>query len=259
MDELQSISILKSYVESIDELARWDIQLAQELSYRVIQYGIKWIEPPVDSNPFMLASFKQIKHALDKGRSKSKNAKNKSNGNQTKIKWESNENQIEIKSESNWNQIEIKLESNSDKIKNKNKNKKNKIKNKNNNINLTVNTETNISDLSKNGFPEFWNSDVNACLELIKSFNNGIVDWTVQNQRRFAKHLVDKLKKLQVIQSWEFTWQQILELILRIGSESKFHYAKITSPELIYRNLAMLLGLCKNEIKSGTDNILPVL
>ena len=85
-EELESISIFNSYVRSIDQLARWDMQLAQELSYWIIQFGIKWIEPPADSNPFMLSVFEQIKEPLMKWRNKGMNAKTKSKENQNEIK-----------------------------------------------------------------------------------------------------------------------------------------------------------------------------
>ena len=133
-EELESISIFNSYVRSIDQLARWDMQLAQELSYWIIQFGIKWIEPPADSNPFMLSVFEQIKEPLMKWRNKGMNAKTKSK-----------ENQNEIKSESNQNQNEIKTKSNGDKIKNKKK--------KENNIILSSNEDKSASTV-------YWNEEM---------------------------------------------------------------------------------------------------
>lgn len=109
MEELERFAVLKSYAKTIDLLAKWDIQLAYELSYWIIQYGIYGKEPPTDSSPFMLASFEQIKKPIDKCRNKSWNAKKN---------WEIVWNQNEIKTKSNENQTERK-----EKIKIKIKNK----------------------------------------------------------------------------------------------------------------------------------------
>ena len=73
-------------------------------------------------------------------------------------KKKSNEVEKEIKSKSNQNQNEIKTKSNDDK-------NKNKIKNKNNNLNT-------LSSIEDNGAStEYGNSQINECLEIIKSFN----------------------------------------------------------------------------------------
>lgn len=72
MEEIERFQVLNSYAKSIDQLARWDIQLAYELSYWIIQYGIYGHEPPEDSNPFMLAVFNQIKIPIDAWKNLSK-------------------------------------------------------------------------------------------------------------------------------------------------------------------------------------------
>lgn len=99
MEELDRFAVLKSYAKTIDILAKWDIQLAYELSYWIIQYGIYGKEPPTDSSPFMLASFEQIKKPIDTCRNKSWNAKKN---------WEIVLNQNEIKKKSNENQTKRK-------------------------------------------------------------------------------------------------------------------------------------------------------
>ena len=221
-EELESISIFNSYVKSIDQLARWDMQLAQELSYWIIQFGIKWIEPPADANPFMLSAFEQIKVPLMKWRNKWKNAKKKSD-----------EHENEIKSESNQNQNEIKSKSNDDK-------KKNKKENKNNNLNTLSSNEDNGAST------EYGNSEINECLEIIKSFNGWMIDWTQKRNRIYWKNLIWKLKHSPPVQNW-FTWQNTLQAILQIVSNNKFHRSKITNPKSIYDNLTLLLQLCEQE------------
>lgn len=211
-EELESISIFNSYVRSIDQLARWDMQLAQELSYWIIQFGIKWIEPPADSNPFMLSVFEQIKEPLLKWRNKWMNAKK------------------EIKTKSNENQNEIKTKSNRDKIKNK--------KEKENNIILSSNEDKSASTVDKK------NPEIDECLEIIKSFNGWMIDWTQKRNRIYSKNLIWKLKQSPPVSSGKYSRQETLKVLLQVISENKYHRSKITDPKKIYENLTLLFQVC---------------
>lgn len=91
--------------------------------------------------------------------------------------------------------------------------------------------------------------DINECLDLVKSYNGGIVNGSDAKQRQFANHLIKKLQKLTSVQEGRFTWQATLEMILKIISENEYHATKIASPELIYRNLASLMQICKAEFQ----------
>ena len=91
--------------------------------------------------------------------------------------------------------------------------------------------------------------DINECLYLVKSYNGGIVNGSDAKQRQFANHLIKKLQKLTSVQEGRFTWQATLEMILKIISENEYHATKIASPELIYRNLASLMQICKAEFQ----------
>ena len=123
-----------------------------------------------------------------------------------------------------------------------------------NNIILTNDTETEVS-------VEYGNSDINQCLNLIKTYNWWLLDWTVKNSRRYAKLLIDKLNKLESIQSWKYTRIETLEIILKVISQNKYHSAKITSAESIYRNLAVLMQQCKSDISKAQTNqiVLPTI
>lgn len=90
--EVDRFQVLESYVKSIDQLAKWDINLAYELSYRIIQYWIYGEEPPADSNPFMLAVFNQIKIPIDTWKNISKvNSKNWKRGWRPLKDWKSSQ------------------------------------------------------------------------------------------------------------------------------------------------------------------------
>lgn len=219
-EELESISIFNSYVRSIDQLARWDMQLAQELSYWIIQFGIKWIEPPADSNPFMLSVFEQIKEPLMKWRNKGMNAKKKPNEDEEKIKTKSNQNQNEIKTKSNG-----------DKIKNK--------KEKENNISLSNDNES--------ASTVYWNEEINECLEIIKSFNGWLIDGTQKRNRIYWKNLIWKLKESPPVKIKWYSRQNTLKAILQVISQNKYHRTKITNPKTIYDNLTLLFQVCDEE------------
>lgn len=120
-----------------------------------------------------------------------------------------------------------------------------------NNIILSDNTET----------KSFWNEEINRCLDLIMKYNWGLIDWTKQNGRRYSKLLIDKLNKLEKIKSWEFTWYDTLEIILKVIAKNKYYASKITSPESIYRNLSVLMQQCKADMWKATTSsiVLPVI
>lgn len=122
-----------------------------------------------------------------------------------------------------------------------NKNKSNN-KSKNSSNNKTDSKKENqLSTLSKDKEAKaYWNPDVNECLEIIKGLNGWIVDWTIKDQRRYAKHLVDKIKKLDKISSGERSWQDYLKWLLNLVSKSKYDVRKIVWPKQIFKNLAGL-------------------
>lgn len=260
--ELDRFQVLKSYAISIKTLYEADEGLAKELSFRIIQYWIFGTPPPKKSNPIMLALFEQMKIPIDKCRNKSQNAvKNWGKvWNQIEIKWKSNDNQNDIKWESNENQNEIKPKEN--------------IKYKNikyiNSIN-TINSDTegkNIEPLividgaeekekssAKKEKETYWNSDVNLCLELIKKYNGGCIDGAEKQERQYARNLITKLKKLEMVQDNSYRWEEILELILKVISGDEYYATKIGGAKQIYYNLATLLQRCKVSISKHKPTV----
>lgn len=158
-------------------------------------------------------------------------------------KQKTTEQQTKNKQKTSKKQAKKQAENNQVKVEDKDK----EIRNINISISNDIDTEAEAS--------EYWNEEINKCLNLIKAYNWWLVDWTVKNNRRFAKLLIDKLNKLESIQSWKYTWNATLEIILKVISQNKYHAPKITSPELIYRNLAILMQACKNDIWKQQNNI----
>ena len=127
------------------------------------------------------------------------------------------------------------------------------ISNTNNNISISNDIETDAKA------SEYWNSEINKCVNLIKQYNWWLLDWTQANSRKYSKLLIDKLNKLDSIKEWRYTRDETLEIILKVISQNKYHAPKITSPELIYRNLAILMQACKNDVwkYQSQNTILP--
>jgi hypothetical protein len=112
---IDRFQIMKSYAETIRLVAWTNQQLAEKLSYVIIQYWIYGELPKWYDDPMLLAFFSQVKLPIDKCRAKSWNAKKT---------YEKALNQNEIKTKSNENQTERKDKK--EKIKNKKENKERK-------------------------------------------------------------------------------------------------------------------------------------
>lgn len=238
MESSERFQFLRTYLDSLDKLAEADEVLAKELAWKIIQYWIKW-EDENSWNPIIEAMFVQIKLMIDNG--KEITERNKENWK----KWwrPKNQNKTEIKPNDNQNETELKP-------------KKTKIENRKDKI------ENNLLSLSKDkGWTEvqleeekYWKEEVNECLELIKSYNWWIIDWTIKNQRRYANMLVNKLEKLESVKEWKFTRYDTLEIILKVISQNKYYAPKITSPENIFRNLSILMQQCKVDISKASSS-----
>jgi len=104
----------------------------------------------------------------------------------------------------------------------------------------------------------YWNEDVNLCLDLIKWVNGWIVDWTKKEQRQYAKHLINKINKLDKIASWEWKRDDYLSGLLALISKSKYDIRKISSPKKIYYDLASLQQVANQmywEVKNPKKNL----
>lgn len=206
-----------------------------QLSWKIIQYWIYWINEE-SSDPIIEALFIQIKVMIDKRK------------------------EISIANSENWKKW---WRPKKTETKAKQKPKKSETKANENNIEhwtINIEQETNniiLSDDTETKVSEYWNSEINQCLNLIKQYNGWLLDWTVKQSRQYAKLLIDKLNKLESIQSWKYSRSQTLEIILQVVSKNKYHSSKITSVESIYRNLAVLMQVCKNDIsKTQTSSII---
>jgi hypothetical protein len=93
-------------------------------------------------------------------------------------------------------------------------------------------------------------------IELVKVYNWGLIDWTQKASRQYWKLLLDKLKKIPSVEKWDYQRNEVLETILRIISENKYHSSKIVSVESIYRNLTLLMQECKKASRNQEQVVL---
>jgi hypothetical protein len=98
------------------------------------------------------------------------------------------------------------------------------------------------------------NNVINQMIEIIKIYNNGMIDWTVKEIRRYCQHIINKLSKSESIVNGKFSLLELFEMIISLISNNKYHASKISSPKTIYYNLASLMMICKSEILSNNKD-----
>ena len=129
-------------------------------------------------------------------------------------------------------------------------------------VNVTVNDTVNDTDTdSKEILPteeakplakktdEYWNKEINECLNIIKEMNWWICDWTAKQQRYSGKHLIWKIKKLGKVSSWEYTWQKYLRSLLVVVAKNSHHSHKIAWPQIIFDKLAELQNVANQTVE----------
>ena len=221
MSEKGKFTFMETYLETVEQLKEHDPATACELLHAIIEY---WLYGKESENPLIKALMVQIKYAIDTWKQISlKNSENGKKGwrpKKSENKGTETEKNPKKANESEWKQKEK--------------------ENKNNNLNTLSSNEDNGAST------EYGNSEINECIEIIKSFNWWMIDWTQRRNRIYWKNLIGKLKHSPPVQNW-FTWQNTLQAILQIVSNNKFHRSKITNPKSIYDNLTLLLQLCEQE------------
>ena len=222
MSEKTKFTFMESYLETVNQLKEHDPATACELLHAIVNYWLYGIE---SENPLIKAFMVQIKYAIDTWKEISQ--KNSENGKKwwrpkkSENKREETEKNRKKANETEWKQ---------------NKNKKEKE----NNISLSNDNESAST---------FWDEEINECMEIIKSYNNGIINGSDQKWRQYSKHLIWKLKKIENVQEWKIKRQEVLKMILEIWKNNEYYSTKTTSPELIYYNLSTLMEVCRKQYK----------
>lgn len=117
--------------------------------------------------------------------------------------------------------------------------------NKDNNIISNDIIEAEASSITK---PKeiYWNEEINSLLQIIKNNNDWLCAGTVQEQRRYWKMLLGKLK--QFTKSW-YDPLESLDVLLQKLDWNQFYWPKKVWPKDIYYNFEKLIQVVKLEIQ----------
>jgi hypothetical protein len=100
-------------------------------------------------------------------------------------------------------------------------------------------------------------------LDIIKKYNDWVLNWSKWEQRIFAKHLITKVSEMPKVISWSMTWQVALNNILLRVSNNQYHSSKIWWPEIIFKNFWTLIQVAKTTAppspKSNIENYIDTL
>lgn len=223
--EKKKFVFMETYFETVEELKKHDPELANQLLEAIVQYWLYGIEP---DNPLIKALLVQIQYMIDTWKEISEKKS-------TAMKW--NKNAVKTYQKQSKQK---KTEKNSEEQNETEKTEKENKKEKENVIILSSNEDKSASTV-------YWNEEINECLEIIKSFNGWMIDWTQKMNRIYWKNLIWKLKQAPPVSSGNYSRQETLKAVLNVISKNKYHAWKITSPELIYRNLTLLFQVCEKE------------
>ena len=100
-------------------------------------------------------------------------------------------------------------------------------------------------------------NSISILLEVIKKYNNWIIDWKQEEQRRYWKLLLDKINKIDSVANWKYSAEWLLEIILEIVGKNEFHSHKIVWPKKIFYELAGLMAVCKQELQKQEKYKIP--
>jgi hypothetical protein len=106
-----------------------------------------------------------------------------------------------------------------------------------------------LSKDNKEDKSSYGDVEINECLDLIKSYNNWIINGSTKKWRQYANHLITNLKKIDNVKNWKIKRQDVLKMILEVWKANDYYSTKTTSPELIYYNLSTLMEVCRKEFK----------
>jgi len=99
----------------------------------------------------------------------------------------------------------------------------------------------------------YWNEEINSLLEIIKKHNNWICDWAQKEQRQYWNLLLNKIKKIDKIENWNYTRSQYVSWLLEVVSQNKFFSHKISWPKKIYYALAELIQVANQTMEKKKE------
>jgi len=85
--------------------------------------------------------------------------------------------------------------------------------------------------------------DINEIIEIFKSFLGGSLDGSIQINRRYAKHLLDRLGKDYP----EENPTRLVGILLKVGLMDDFHSKNLTSTKYLYYNMQKIIQIAKTK------------
>jgi predicted transcriptional regulator len=145
----------------------------------------------------------------------------------------------------NWNEYQSKLTDKSTSKLTINQQSTNNQLTTNNNDN-NDNNENNISKEIVQAPQSYGNQDINLVYSHLKEVLGGTPDGTITENRRFAKLLLDKMKKDYP----EKSPPEQIKALINFGLEDKFHSKNITNFKYLYYNSQKIIQSIKSKIKN---------
>lgn len=233
--EIERFQFLKTYADTVNELAKADVNLAKDLLRKIVQY---WIYSRNEkSSPIVEAMFIQIKLMLDKWKEIAiKNSEKwkrwgapEWNKNAVKNK----KKQTENKQETNQKQTETsKIENRKYKIEN------NKIENKKEENNSTTLNKISNEILIEEQ-KEHWNFEINELIKTLKEEAEKIwIAYDKTDERMFAKHILTAKEFWKLADRYGLSRIQFAVWIMKASIQINYRKGACSWPKKIYQNTA---------------------
>lgn len=111
------------------------------------------------------------------------------------------------------------------------------------NINNTYDNINNTSKEVKKTSSSYGREDINDVIVLFRETLEGSPDGSVQENRRFAKLLLDRLKKDYPNEDPV----RLIEILLKVGISDSFHSRNLTSVKYLYYNMQKIIQVAKTK------------
>jgi len=116
-----------------------------------------------------------------------------------------------------------------------------------NNDNINNNNNPNGLEKLKTSYGR---DDINKVIDIFKYYLEGTPDGTIADNRRYAKLLIDRLKK----DYSESDPVRLVEILMKIGMRDEFHGRNLTSVKYMYYHLQKIIHIVKNQKGRNSSN-----
>lgn len=118
------------------------------------------------------------------------------------------------------------------------------------NINNDYNNINNNSNELEKPPASYGREDINKVIDVFKNHLGGSPDGTITENRRYAKLLIDRLKKDYP----ESDSVKLIDILVAIGLRDEFHGRNLTSVKYLYYHLQKIIHIVKNKKGRNSNN-----